>query len=193
MRHAIWPMGVVALALATPTLEAQEPTPRRQEPIEIRGTVPTPQVVTVRPRETPAYSRKVLVPNFFDHDFWPAILPAYMLVAERMVSGQAPVDASLLADTLSGAARRMMTDTLGTRRDSLGRLVPPAARIDPMPARPDSARTVPPPRSDVPPPAPPAGDDRTLSHARPSPHGAGTASASSSLRQQSLTWIKRRL
>ena len=48
------------------TAHGQQPTqppraqpPRRQETIEIRGQVPTPQVVTVRPREAPAYSRRV--------------------------------------------------------------------------------------------------------------------------------------
>jgi hypothetical protein len=56
-------------------------TPRRQETIEIRGQVPTPQVVTVRPREAPAYSRRVLVPTFLDHDFWPSILPALEIVS----------------------------------------------------------------------------------------------------------------
>jgi hypothetical protein len=56
-------------------------TARRQETIEIRGQVPTPQVVTVRPRETPAYSRRVLVPAFFDHDFWPSILPPLQIVS----------------------------------------------------------------------------------------------------------------
>ena len=56
-------------------------TPRRQETIEIRGQVPTPQVVTVRPREAPAYSRSVLVPAFFDHDFWPSILPPLQIVS----------------------------------------------------------------------------------------------------------------
>jgi hypothetical protein len=56
-------------------------TPRRQETIEIRGQVPTPQVVTVRPREAPAYSRKVLVPAFFDRDFWPSILPPLQIVS----------------------------------------------------------------------------------------------------------------
>jgi hypothetical protein len=76
-----------ALVVLVPvsTAHAQQPTqprptprtqpPRRQETIEIRGQVPTPQVVTVRPREAPAYSRRVLVPAFFDRDFWPSILP----------------------------------------------------------------------------------------------------------------------
>jgi hypothetical protein len=56
------------------------PPPRRQETIEIRGQVPTPQVVTVRPREAPAYSRRVLVPAFLDRDFWPSILPPLHIV-----------------------------------------------------------------------------------------------------------------
>ena len=82
----------MAAALTTPAAaSAQQPTqqrpagreqpPRRQESIEIRGQVPTPQVVTVRPRESPPYSRRVLVPAFFDHDFWPSILPPLQIVA----------------------------------------------------------------------------------------------------------------
>jgi hypothetical protein len=57
-----------------------QPT-RRAETIEIRGQVPTPQVVTVRPRETPQYSRRVLVPGFLDRSFWPSILPALQIVS----------------------------------------------------------------------------------------------------------------
>lgn len=81
----------IGLAFAASTsLAAQQPTPpqpprtqtpRRQETIEIRGQVPTPQVVTVRPREMPNYSRRVLVPAFFDHDFWPSILPPLEIVS----------------------------------------------------------------------------------------------------------------
>ena len=70
MRRTVYSFIVAAALIVAPAaLEAQ--TPRRQAPIEIRGQVPTPQVVTVRPREVPAYSRQVLVPNFYDHDFWP--------------------------------------------------------------------------------------------------------------------------
>lgn len=73
-------------SLSSGVANAQQPTrkPRAQAPrstIEIRGQVPTPQVVTVRPRETPAYSRRVLVPGFFDHDFWPSILPPLDIVS----------------------------------------------------------------------------------------------------------------
>jgi hypothetical protein len=85
----------VASTFAVSAAEAQQPTParpaprtqtpRRQETIEIRGQVPTPQVVTVRPREAPAYSRRVLVPAFLDRDFWPAILPALQIVSEPRI------------------------------------------------------------------------------------------------------------
>lgn len=75
-------------SLSSRVANAQQPTrkPRTQAPrstIEIRGQVPTPQVVTVRPRETPAYSRRVLVPGFFDHDFWPSILPPLDIVSAK--------------------------------------------------------------------------------------------------------------
>lgn len=69
------------------------------KPIEIRGQVPTPQVVTVRPREVPAYSRQVLVPAFYNHVFWPALLPGYDLVPRRTVIGGHAVD-SIATPTL---------------------------------------------------------------------------------------------
>src|SRR5690242_6796505 len=84
-RPGLLASALTSLVVCASPLAAQRPTqprpapttsaPRRQETIEIRGQVPTPQVVTVRPREMPAYSRRVLVPAFFDHDFWPSILP----------------------------------------------------------------------------------------------------------------------
>ncbi len=94
---------VLALALvaALPAVAAaQQPTRRREAPIVIRGQVPTPQVVTVRPRAVPAYSRQVLVPRFYDHDFWPEIDPSYQLVPARMLRGD------------------MASDSLGVHADS---------------------------------------------------------------------------
>ena len=93
IRRIALAMSLVATAsLYGRAASGQQPTPSTQPPrpsqgrraettIEIRGQVPTPQVVTVRPREAPAYSRRVLVPAFFDHDFWPSILPPLQLVA----------------------------------------------------------------------------------------------------------------
>lgn len=151
-------LGVAALALSAAEARAQERPPRQQAPIEIRGTVPTPQVVTVRPREIPAYSRKVLVPNFYDHDFWPSILPAYEMVPQRALSGEVPLDTTIRRDTTAAGVPMMLRqDSLGVRRDSLGRMVPPPARIDSMRVRPDSMRAIPPA---TPPPTIPPRDAR---------------------------------
>lgn len=84
---------VAALVLDAPVANAQR-TRRRQPTIEIHGTVPTPQVVTVRPREVPSYSRQVLVPRFYDHDFWPEIQEGYAILAPRTT---APGDTLILA------------------------------------------------------------------------------------------------
>ena len=86
--------GMVAvLTVGATTMDAQQPTRRRQQTIEIRGVVPTPQVVTVRPRSAPDYSRQVLVPRFYDHDFWPDIQEGYAVMSDRLMSG--------FADTLA--------------------------------------------------------------------------------------------
>lgn len=126
---------VVAVALALPVaMQAQntkQPVKRRQQPIEIRGQVPTPQVVTVRPREVPTYSRQVLYPRFYDHDFWPSILPAYQLVAKRQMTGMVPIDsATMRADSAA---------TSGMRNSTTPAVVtPPAGTTPAMPA--DSVR-----------------------------------------------------
>lgn len=98
--------GALALGATSAGAQQQQPPrppqqpPRRQETIEIRGQVPTPQVVTVRPRETPAYSRRVLVPAFLDHDFWPSILPPLQLVPAPVVRSDS------LASTADSASSR---------------------------------------------------------------------------------------
>lgn len=74
----------------------------RQPSIEIRGQVPTPQVVTVRPREVPAYSRQVLVPDFFSHNFWSSIVPPYVLVSQRQITGASPLDSTPAAVVSAG-------------------------------------------------------------------------------------------
>ena len=100
---AVAALGAGAALLAPASAEAQQPTrppARRQPTIEIRGQVPTPQVVTVRPREVPVYSRQVLVPEFYDRDFWQAILPGYQMVSRRTLEG------GRSADTTRGVAAR---------------------------------------------------------------------------------------
>ncbi len=134
MMHYRLLLGAVTAIVLPSAIHAQgtkQPVKRRQAPIEIRGQVPTPQVVTVRPREVPTYSRQVLYPRFYDHDFWPSILPAYKLVAKRQVTGQVPVDsATVRADSAATSPLRTMA--------------PAAAAVDsvrqqPSPPRTDSA------------------------------------------------------
>ena len=120
-RSARWALATVIITAGAGTVvpaavRAQQPkpqrpaptpqTPRRQATIEIRGQVPTPQVVTVRPRETPAYSRRVLVPTFFDHDFWPSILPPLQIVSPA--GGAVPTDSASRAPADSAARVRLV-------------------------------------------------------------------------------------
>ena len=123
MKRAYYVVGAAILVAMPASTEAQ--TPRRQAPIEIRGQVPTPQVVTVRPREVPAYSRQVLVPNFYDHNFWPSILPAYQIVQPRTVTGRMPGDTATVpaAGTPPGMPPAVQGDTTRT--------VPPASPATP--------------------------------------------------------------
>lgn len=134
MRHyklLLCAVTLIALPSAIHAQATKQPVKRRQAPIEIRGQVPTPQVVTVRPREVPTYSRQVLYPRFYDHDFWPSILPAYKLVAKRQVTGQVPVDsATVRADSAATSPLRTMAPS-PTAVDSV--------RQQPSPPRADSA------------------------------------------------------
>jgi hypothetical protein len=70
-----------ASAQVTPKKRPAKPAAEgAAQTVEIRGQVPTPQVVTVRPRAVPDYSRGVLVPAFYDEHFWPSILAPYRVV-----------------------------------------------------------------------------------------------------------------
>lgn len=94
MRGALF---CAALAMV-PALATAQQQPRRKAPprgaqtIVIHGQVPTPQVVTVRPRDVPRYSRRVLGPELTDRSFWSAVMPGYQLVPARQVNGRAPLD-----------------------------------------------------------------------------------------------------
>ncbi len=125
MRTSTLVATLVVAALVPSIAEGQER--RRQDPITIRGTVPTPQVVTVRPREVPTYQRNVLVPSFYDRDFWAVILPAYLVVPERMVSGEAPLQSG--ADSAAVAPMGVAP----MPGDSAAAMLPP---LPPRPSRP---------------------------------------------------------
>jgi hypothetical protein len=47
------------------------------------------------------------VPNFYDHDFWPAILPGYQLVSRRLITGNGRLDSL----TAGGADSARMADS----------------------------------------------------------------------------------
>ena len=142
IRPALLAFG--ALALLPALALAQQPTRRRQAPIVIRGQVPTPQVVTVRPRAVPAYSRQVLVPRFYDHDFWPEIQESYQLIPARQLTGDASLDSlSARADSIGavGVPKAFGDSTRAIPRDTTTRAAPrvPAdttrARTGTAPAR----------------------------------------------------------
>ena len=129
-------LGAVAALLLPAVSGAQQPTRRRVGSIEIRGQVPTPQVVTVRPREVPAYSRQVISPNFYDRNFWPSILPGYQLVPQRMITGAVPVDSTLVHDTTtsSGAAGTTAAPRGMTVRSTTPNAATPNLRTSPTTA-----------------------------------------------------------
>jgi hypothetical protein len=123
MRSTTFALVAIALAVAPAVAAAQQPTrrpARRQQTIEIRGQVPTPQVVTVRPREVPSYSRRILSPNFYDRNFWPSILPGYQLVPRRAITGRPPIDSTVRFDSTATARPMGMPATPAAAPDSTG-------------------------------------------------------------------------
>lgn len=148
-------LTLVAAAVAVtllPAIAHGQGTPRRQQTIEIIGQVPTPQVVTVRPREVPAYDRRVLVPTFYDRDFWPSILPGYLLVRERMIAGTVAGDSSAARrDSTGRAITNPPAGTMGTPPTGSPPPTPPPAAIpgelEARPAQPPVAGM---PREDAP-------------------------------------------
>jgi hypothetical protein len=85
-------MGGAAL-LSPSRLDAQQKAPaKRGQAIEIRGQVPTPQVVTVRPREVPVYDRQILSPAFYDGSGTQASAGGVQVVPESQVRGTTALD-----------------------------------------------------------------------------------------------------
>lgn len=76
--------------------------PKAGQTIVIRGQVPTPQVVTVRPREVPAYDRQVLGAANGIGSFWSSAMPGYRILSRSQVTGKAATD-SAPAAAVAGA------------------------------------------------------------------------------------------
>lgn len=95
------------LGMASSSASAQRGAERAEtQTIIIRAQVPTPQVITVRPREVPDYSKDVLGSERRDRSFWSSLLPAYQLVPQRQITGRSALDSSevvLAGDAWPGA------------------------------------------------------------------------------------------
>ena len=83
-----------AMLVATLSVGAQQKgrPPKKGQAIEIRGQVPTPQVVTVRPREVPAYDRHLLSPAFYNGVGSAASPGGVQLVPESQIRGTTALD-----------------------------------------------------------------------------------------------------
>ena len=108
-----------ALLVAASRADAQQkgPPPKKGQAIEIRGQVPTPQVVTVRPREVPTYDRQLLAPAFYSGTGSTASTGGVQLVPESQVRGTTALDT-----IPAGMAHEGGVPTVGplaVRRDSL--------------------------------------------------------------------------
>jgi hypothetical protein len=110
-------MGGAAL-LSPARLDAQQKAPpKRGQAIEIRGQVPTPQVVTVRPREVPTYDRQLLSPAFYTGLGSSASAGGVQLVPESQVRGTTALDTIPAGIAREGAAPGLAP--LQVRSDSL--------------------------------------------------------------------------
>jgi len=103
---------VVAAAIALPGLLAAQGQPAKPAPkkpaagqtIEIRGQAPTPQVVTVRPREVPAYAPTALPAAVMASGAWPTASAAYTIAPTNQLAGRLPLDTTQAGLARGGAA-----------------------------------------------------------------------------------------
>ncbi len=116
--------GVLLMGASRASAQQKAPPPKKGRAIEIRGQVPTPQVVTVRPREVPAYDRRLLSPAFYTGTGGTASAEAVQMVPESQIRGTAALD------TLPGALAReggvptlapleLHPDSMRNRRDTV--------------------------------------------------------------------------
>ena len=143
---AVAALMVAALGLVSSGALAQQGTRPRAEgagaqTIIIRGQVPTPQVITVRPRHVPDYGSEVRGSEQHDRSFWSSLLPAYQLVPRRQVMERSPLDSSAAAEAgeatagmggaAAAAAREGVNAANAEAIDSLRReIVERRARLD---------------------------------------------------------------
>jgi len=101
----------LAAAVALPAvLRAQgQPAKPPKKPVagqtvEIRGQAPTPQVVTVRPREVPQYAPAGLPAAVVASGAWPTVSAAYTIAPTNQLAGRLPLDTTQAGLARGGAA-----------------------------------------------------------------------------------------
>ena len=114
--------GVLLAAASRANAQQKGPPPKKGQAIEIRGQVPTPQVVTVRPREVPAYDRRLLSPAFYNGTGSMASTGAVQLVPESQIRGTAALDTLPAGLAQHGvptiAPLELHPDSMRNRRDT---------------------------------------------------------------------------
>jgi hypothetical protein len=115
--------GMMFVAASRAGAQQKGPPPRKGQAIEIRGQVPTPQVVTVRPREVPTYDRQLLSPAFYSGTGGAAASGAVQLVPESQIRGSAVLDTLPAGLAHEGgvptvAPLQLHPDSMRNRRDT---------------------------------------------------------------------------
>ncbi|MBA2684552.1 MAG: hypothetical protein H0U66_08700 [Gemmatimonadaceae bacterium] len=118
-------MGAVLCLSSRLSAQQKAPPPKKGQAIEIRGQVPTPQVVTVRPREVPAYDRQLLSPAFYDGTGSTASAGGVQLVPESQVRETTVLD-TLVKSAASSVATISFPPVVGN--DSVRNASAPAAQ-----------------------------------------------------------------
>lgn len=97
---------LAALAAGAATARAQQAPPKKTttgQTIEIRGQAPTPQVVTVRPREVPVYKAAALPGAVMASGAWPSVTAGYAITPSNQLAGRLPIDTSSAGLARGGA------------------------------------------------------------------------------------------
>ena len=115
--------GMMFVAASRAGAQQKAPPPKKGQAIEIRGQVPTPQVVTVRPREVPKYDRQILSPAFYTGTGSAASAEAVQLVPESQITGSAALDTVPAGLAHEGgvptvAPLQLHPDSMRNRRDT---------------------------------------------------------------------------
>lgn len=115
--------GMMFVAASQAAAQQKGPPPRKGQAIEIRGQVPTPQVVTVRPREVPRYDRQLLSPAFYTGTGSAASAEAVQLVPVSQITGSASLDTVPAGLAHEGgvptvAPLQLHPDSMRNRRDT---------------------------------------------------------------------------